>query len=63
MTAVPFSATLFEPLKLYLEALHKYIDSHTHGSSMGPTTPPLVPSSSLKSAIAAIKSTVVSLFK
>lgn len=38
-------AVLGEPLVRWLKALMSWMDSHTHGTGVGPSTPPVIPSS------------------
>jgi hypothetical protein len=56
-------AAKFDALLVYLQALHLKLDTHFHGSSMGPTSPPAPPdfSATLGPLTAAIASLSVSL--
>lgn len=57
-----FSAMLFELFEVWATAFGTAIDTHTHGTSVGPTTPPVVPPyASTQGSITPIKSTYVKL--
>lgn len=42
-----FGATLFEPLQTALATLISLFDTHVHATAVGPSTPPLVPASTI----------------
>lgn len=57
-----FSAMLFELFEAWASAFGQAIDLHTHGSAVGPTSPPLVPPySTTQSLLNPIQSTYVKL--
>lgn len=52
-----YGAVLYEMLASWITQLLTYIDTHSHGSAVGPTTPPILPATpSLASGVASFRS-------
>ena len=48
VTAItPFNAMMYQPWEAFIKVLLQWLDAHQHGTAMGPSTPPVVPLTSL----------------